>query len=228
MHVWKWKIQHLINSCCRLSLKFCKFILSAINITNKFQFILHIMLTMLEVQNWAGARQGGGRVVSWPPWNLEQGQWPPWISSMFWFFLWSNISRKQTMQYRKSTTTTSIIPVRYGAVNKWRHESIMDINKIYHSFGQHCLSFLSQRPDFPLIFKRLLSKSACLRGSAPDPAGDLLCPKTPSWKRLVLTTLLKNRSRATEIEEIQQKQIASILYVPSWMNPCYHWLCLCF
>ena len=84
--------------------------------------------------------QGGGRVVSWPLWILEQGQWPPWISSMFWFFLWRNISRKQTRQYRKSTTTTSIIAVIYGAVNKWRHESIMDINKIDHSFGQHCLS----------------------------------------------------------------------------------------
>ena len=43
----------------------------------------------------------------------------------------------------------------------------------------------TQRPDFQLIFKRLLSKSACLRGSAPDPTA----PQTPSWKRLVLTTL---------------------------------------
>ena len=103
-------------------------------------------------------------------------QWPPWISSMFWFFLWSNISRKQTRQYRKSTTTTSIIPVRYGAVNKWRHESIMDINKIYHSFGQHCLS--CRRPR-DLIFNRLLSKSAGLRGSVPDPAGALQRPQTP-------------------------------------------------
>ena len=154
--------------------------------------------SFINNQTISGARQGGGRVVGWPPWILEQGQWPPWISSMFWFFLWSNISRKQTSQYRKSTTTTSITPVRYGAVglNKCRHESIMDINKIYHSFGQHCLSCPRTR-DLILSFKRLLSKSACLRGSAPDPAGAVQRSQTPSWKRLVLTTLLKNRSRAT-------------------------------
>ena len=44
----------------------------------------------------------------------------------------------------------------------------------------------TQRPDFQLICIRLLSKSACLWG--------LQRPRTPSWKRLVLTTLLKNRS----------------------------------
>ena len=100
-------------------------------------------------------------------------------------FLWSNISRKQTRQYRKSTTTTSIIPVRYGAVNKWRHESIMDINQIYHSFGQHCHCLSCRRPR-DLIFTR----TPLGPYSAPP-------PQTPSWKRLVLTTLLKNRSRAT-------------------------------
>ena len=77
-------------------------------------------------------------------------------------------------------------------------------SRVYHGY-QQVLSQLrsalpilpsTQRPDFQLIFKRLLSKSACLRGSAPDPAGGLQHPQTPSWKRLILTTLLRNRSRA--------------------------------
>ena len=141
------------------------------------------MQVMHLTQSNAGARQGGGRVVGWPPWILEQGQWPPWISSMFWFFLWSNISRKQTRQYRKSTTTTSIIPVRYGAVNKWRHESIMDINKIYHSFGQHCLS--CRRPR-DLIFS-LFSKDCCQNpldsGALPrTPLGPYSAPRPPAGK----------------------------------------------
>ena len=78
-------------------------------------------------------------------------------------------------------------------------------SRVYHGFQQDLSQLRSalpilpstQRPDFQLIFQRLLSKSACLRGSAPDPAGALQSPQTPSWKRLVLTTLLKNRSRAT-------------------------------
>ena len=77
-------------------------------------------------------------------------------------------------------------------------------SRVYHGYQQDLSQLRSalpilpstQRPDFQLIFKRLLSKSACLRGSAPDPAGALPRPQTPSWKRLVLTTLLKNRSRA--------------------------------
>ena len=41
-----------------------------------------------------------------------------------------------------------------------------------------------KRPDFKLICKRFLPKCVCLRGSAPDPAGGLTEPQTPSWKRL--------------------------------------------
>ena len=33
-----------------------------------------------------GARQGGVRVVGWPPWMLDHGQWPPWIWAMFRIF----------------------------------------------------------------------------------------------------------------------------------------------
>ena len=77
-------------------------------------------------------------------------------------------------------------------------------SRVYHGYQQDLSQLrsalpilpLTQRPDFQLIFKRLLSKSACLRGSAPDPARALQRPQTPSWKRLVLTTMLKNRSRA--------------------------------
>ena len=131
-----------------------------------------------------GARQGGGRVVGWPPWILEQGQWPPWISSMFWFFVWCNISRKQTRQYRKSTTTTSIIPLS----DIWRSKQAT--SRVYHGY-QPDLSQLrsalpilpsTKRPDFHLIFKRLLLKSACLRGSAPDPAGASQRPRPPAGK----------------------------------------------
>ena len=96
--------------------------------------------------------------------------------------------------------SSPLIPVRYGAVNKWA-------SRVYHGYQQDlsqprsALPILpsTQRPDFQSIYKRLLSKSACLRGSAPDPAEALQRPQTPSWKRLVLTTLLKIRSRATEI-----------------------------
>ena len=34
----------------------------------------------------SGARQGGVRVVGWPPWMLDHGQWPPWIWAMFRIF----------------------------------------------------------------------------------------------------------------------------------------------
>ena len=39
-------------------------------------------------------------------------------------------------------------------------------------------------PDFKLICKRFWPKGVCLRGSSPDPAGDLQRPQTISWKRL--------------------------------------------
>ena len=130
----------------------------------------------------AARRRQGGRLTTL---NFRTGA----VTTLNFFhvliFLWSNISRKQTRQYRKSTTTTT--------------------SRAYHGY-QQVLSQLrsalpilpsTQRPDFQLIFKRLMSKSACLRGSAPDPAGALQRPQTPSWKRLVLTTLLKKNSRAT-------------------------------
>ena len=108
-------------------------------------------------------------------------------------FLWSNISRKQTRQYRKSTTTTSRV---YNTSEIWRRKPVT--SRVYHGYQQvwsqlrSALPILpsTQRPDFKFIFKRLLSKSACLRGSAPDPAGGLQRPQTPSWKRLVLTFIL--------------------------------------
>ena len=44
------------------------------------------------------------------------------------------------------------------------------------------LLFACERPDFEPIFNRLLPKCVCLRVSAPDPAGVLATPQTPSWK----------------------------------------------
>ena len=96
-----------------------------------------LLLHQLALARLATRRGQGGRLTTL---NFRTGAVTTLNFFHAWIFLWSNISRKQTRQYRKSTTTTSILPVRCGAVNKWRHESIMDINKIYHSFGQHCLS----------------------------------------------------------------------------------------
>ena len=61
-------------------------------------------------------------------------------------------------------------------------------SRVYHGYQQDLSQLWSalpilpstQRPDFQLIFKRLLSKSAYLRGSAPDPAGSLQWPG-PRW-----------------------------------------------
>ena len=39
-----------------------------------------------EIHNHSGARQGGVRVVGWPPWMLDQGQWPPCIWAIFRIF----------------------------------------------------------------------------------------------------------------------------------------------
>ena len=80
-------------------------------------------------------------------------------------------------------------------------------SRVYHGYQQDWSQLRSalpilpstQRPDFQLILKRLLSKPACLRGSARTPLGPYSAPQTPNWKRLVLTTLLKNRSRATAV-----------------------------
>ena len=80
-------------------------------------------------------------------------------------------------------------------------------SRVYHGYQQvlsqprSALPILpsTQRPDFQLIFKRLLSKSACLRGSARTPLGPYSAPRPPAGKgwSFVLTTLLKNRSRAS-------------------------------
>ena len=100
-------------------------------------------------------------------------------------------------------------------------------SRVYHRYQQDLSQLRSalpilpstQRPDFQLIFKRLLSKSACLRGSAPHPAaaGALQRPQTPSWKRLVLTTLLKNRSRATAYNPFC-KQFPRVHYLVWWVS----------
>ena len=45
-----------------------------------------------------------------------------------------------------------------------------------------------QRPDFKLIRKIFLPKCACLRGSAPDPAGGLTAPPDPQLEKVGLHT----------------------------------------
>ena len=140
----------------------------------------------------SGAQQGGGRVVGWPPWILEQGQWPPWISSMFWFFLWSNISRKQTRQYRKSTTTTSIIPVRYGAVNKWRHESIMDSNKFITASVRTAYPAVDPETWFSVNFQKIVVKIRLPPGLCPGPRWGLTAPPDPQLEKVGLDHPVEN------------------------------------
>ena len=68
----------------------------------------------------------------------------------------------------------------------------MDINMFYHSFGQHCLSCRRTRD---LIFVNLKKKIKIRL--PPRTQWGLTAPPDPSCKMLVLTTLSKNRSRAT-------------------------------
>ena len=44
-----------------------------------------------------------------------------------------------------------------------------------------------KRPDFKLICKRFLPKCACLRGSAPDPAGGITAPPDPQLEKVGFT-----------------------------------------
>ena len=63
-------------------------------------------------------------------------------------------------------------------------------SRVYHGYQQDLSQLRSALPILPV----------------PNPlasgAGALQRPQTPKWKRLVLTTLLKNRSRATECHAI--------------------------
>ena len=67
-------------------------------------------------------------------------------------------------------------------------------SRVYHGYQQvlsQPRSALSSRRPRDLIFSSF-SKDCC-----QNPLASGALPRTPSWKRLVLTTLLKNRSRAT-------------------------------
>ena len=144
-----------------------------------------------------GARQGLVRVVGWPPWFLDQGQWPPWISSMFWYFLWSNISRKQTRPYRKSTKeATSGKDTSRSALPILPSTPYLPANVAYR-IG---IRSVDGDPEtwFSVYFQKIVVKIRLPPGLCPGPRwGAYSAPQTHSWKRLVLTTMLKNRSRAT-------------------------------
>ena len=61
-----------------------------------------------------------------------------------------------------------------------------------------------KRPDFKLIRKRFLQKCVCLRGSAPDPAGGLQRPQTPSWKRLGYTPIRRSDNHRCQPSRIRR------------------------
>ena len=91
------------------------------------------------------------------------------------------VNKQGSIESPQLGPTTSIIPVRYGAVNKWRHESIMDINKFYHSFGQHC-AYPAVDPEtwFSVNFQKIVVKIR------PGPRWGLTAPPDPQLEKVGL------------------------------------------
>ena len=155
------------------------------------------------------ARRGqGGRLTTL---NFRPGA----VTTLYFFhvliFLSSNISRKQTRQYRKPTkeATSGNGYIHAKEREREREEQTIvaknQLVKFQAVIGAHCKKFTGSVDGDPETwFSKDCCQNAFASGSLPwaPLEGGLTAPPHPSWKRLGhtpgLTTLFKNRSRATD------------------------------
>ena len=122
-----------------------------------FAKIIFVTKLLSLVHNWLGKVCDQAHGKAGAGWSADHPEFLPCFD--FFYEVIFPVNKQGSIE--SPQLATSIIPVRYGAVNKWRH-------------------------------------------------------KTPSWKRLVLTTLLKIRSRACGVFAIHKKWC--VIFSRCWIN----------